>query len=89
MNNQAYIIDQYSSNPAKSRNGGDYSFGRDFSRTAEGKWAVYYWTSAEFSFCSICGNFGDCQCSEEQREILDQLPEGAIQGKDTVIVTVI
>ena len=70
------IIDQESTDFNKSRNGGNYTFGRDFFLLENGKYEVSYWTSADFDFCDICGCFGyndNCQ----EYDVINALPDDA------------
>lgn len=55
------VTDIESSNPAHSNNGGDYYFGRivAVNTAASIPLAVRYWTSAEFDYCPLCGQFQD------------------------------
>lgn len=87
---RVHIVDYSDYDPDNCHTGGQYLFWEDYRRVEEG-WEVSYHTSAEFDYCPICGNFGRCDCSEEEYEIIsdNQLLE-EIQyalGKEDVEVT--
>lgn len=55
------VTDREPVDPAMSSNGGDYRFGRtvavNVSSNPPAPLAVTHWTSAEFEFCPLCGQF--------------------------------
>ena len=55
------IVDRESTNPAMSRNGGDYDFGRTIVVEDGKPVAVRYWTSADFDYCPHRGTFDRCE----------------------------
>ena len=58
MTTQFYrIIDRKSENSAMSNDGGDYDFGRIVAVQDGNPVAVRFWTSADFDYCPLCGNF--------------------------------
>lgn len=67
-------MDRESTNWNRSRNGGDYSFWRNFHPTPEG-YEVSYRSSTDLDYCPSCGQFHE-QCGAAL-EMVDQLPEGA------------
>ena len=50
-------VDQWSTNPAMSHNGGDYHFGRTVVIDATDRLHARYWASADFDYCGGCGRF--------------------------------
>lgn len=58
----AQVITRMSSDPARSFNGGDYTYGVTFYRhpNRRGTFAEYYCSAqTEFAFCRDCGMFGE------------------------------
>ena len=43
----------------KSNNGGCYGFWTDYNRLENGLFEVSYGTTADFSYCPVCGSFND------------------------------
>jgi hypothetical protein len=67
--------------PELSCNGGRYAYYTIFERVGEDEWTVKYETTAEFSYCSIDGQFQDCTlCS-------DYDPEEGCRREPTVVDT--
>lgn len=68
--------------PARSIDGGSYSFTTEFIKNSDGNWEVYYGTSSGFKYCSYCGMFHNKEicpyCGDEleiltTRELINQL----------------
>ena len=56
-----------------SCNGGCYWFGTRYVERPDGKYNVYYRTSADFPYCPFCGSFysGDsCSCGREEPDVV-------------------
>lgn len=63
-------VEDYSSYcPYRCFNGGQYLFKTIYRRKDDGNFAVIFTTTAEFSYCSIFGQFQDCwNCPDYDRE---------------------
>ena len=59
-------------------NGGHYSFTNIYSRNDKGRWVVSHATSADFSFCKNCGDWGSHQ--DEEGEFICGPPETVSTG---------
>lgn len=47
-------------NPEKCNNGGCYGFWTDYDRQEDSDtWRISYYTTADFSYCPVCGSFND------------------------------
>ena len=64
----------------KCSNGGEYGFTREFNSLPDGNYELSYFTTADFPYCSKCGNFyqgEECSfCNEEyetftEKEVID------------------
>ena len=45
----------------RCHNGGCYAFTTHYERISKDKWAVWYGTSSEFGYCSVFGEFRECE----------------------------
>ena len=70
------VIDRVCVDERLSSNGGDYSFWRSF-WPVDGGYEVHHRTSADFTFCEVCGNFSDCEDRHDGYLVVGTLPDGA------------
>lgn len=49
----------------RHNNGGCYGFWTDYENMGNGTWEVSYGTTADFNYCSVCGQFDDHYEGEE------------------------
>jgi hypothetical protein len=61
------VTDHESTDPARSVDGGHYSWGRVVAVDGATPVAVYHWTSAGFPHCPRCGGFGHTMCDRPPR----------------------
>jgi len=68
--NEIVIVTRRPEDPTRSNNGGDYGF-REIWRwnSAKTLFECFFWTSAEFGFCDICGRFSQSDCLCRQFEV--------------------
>lgn len=52
----------------KSNNGGCYGFWTDYNRLENGLFEVSYGTTADFSYCPVCGSFNDHYVGDDEIE---------------------
>lgn len=52
------VVDETDYDPRFCLTGGKYSFTTVYEKVAADKWEVFYYTSADFGYCSYCGSFG-------------------------------
>ena len=57
--NKVRFCDYSQYDSEKCRNGGCYGFWTDYTRLDNGKWEVSYGTTADFTYCPVCGSFND------------------------------
>jgi hypothetical protein len=61
------LVDHESTDPARSVDGGDYSWGRVVAVKGGTPVGVYHWSSAGFPHCPRCGGFGHTMCDRPAR----------------------
>lgn len=48
--------------------GGCYGFWEEYINIGNEIWEFRYRTTADFEYCPVCGNFGNCNCDREELE---------------------
>ena len=65
--NRVRFCDYTEYDPNLCNNGGCYGFWTNYNRLPNGKWQVSYGTTADFSYCPVCGSFDDHYDYEEDK----------------------
>jgi hypothetical protein len=76
---KAVITNNTNYDPDLCRNGGHYSFWQKLEYVGETEGTPAYrrsfHTSADFEYCSMCGNFGSCSCEDYDLLSIEQVQE--------------
>lgn len=89
------IVDREPEDPRMSNDGGDYRFGRIVAVEGSRLMAIRHFTSADFQFCHLCGNFDrhsyeECPClgaEESEAEGWQTWPEVTDPGTIARLLT--